>query len=191
MFESRQRLCAPRSEKYTQAGLTPMSKAIEAAIRSERWKTARRLIRTELKRSPRSHWLITRLGLTYYEERAYRASLSYSRKALKLALKCPLVLRDYAGTLQMLGRHRTALRMYRTLVSRGVEQIGREECGEGRAWARGLVADCLYRLANSYKELKERKAAIDSYRKHLRMRGPGCRSIYSVARVKIELSELI
>jgi tetratricopeptide (TPR) repeat protein len=168
-----------------------MSKAIEAAIRSERWKTARRLIRTELKRKPRNHWLLTRLGLTYYEERAYRASLSYSRKALKLAPQCPLVLWDYAGTLQMLGRHRAALRVYGTLLSHGVEKIGYGECGEGRAWARGLIADSLYRQAHSYKELKEQKAAIDSYRKHLRMRGPGCKSIYAVQTVKNELSELI
>jgi hypothetical protein len=58
-----------------------MSKVIEAAIRSQRWKKARQLIRAELKEKPDSHWLLTRLGLTYYEERAYRASLLYSQKA--------------------------------------------------------------------------------------------------------------
>jgi hypothetical protein len=63
-----------------------MSKAIEVAIRSERWKKARQLIRARLREQPDSHWLLTRLGLTYYEERAYRASLSYSRKALRSCL---------------------------------------------------------------------------------------------------------
>jgi tetratricopeptide (TPR) repeat protein len=80
-----------------------MSKAIEAAIRSERWKKARQLIRAELNEKPNSHWLLTRLGLTYYEERAYRASLWYSQKALRLAPECLLALWDYAGSLQMLG----------------------------------------------------------------------------------------
>jgi tetratricopeptide (TPR) repeat protein len=167
-----------------------MSKAIEAAIRTEKWKKARQLIRAELKERPDSHWLLTRLGLTYYEERAYRTSLSYCRKALRLAPHCPLALWDYAGSLQMLGRHRIALRVYRQLLSRGVEQIARGECGEGRGWARGLMADCLYRQAYSFTELKEQKAAIDAYRKHLKMRGPGCRSIYAVRTVKKELSEL-
>ena len=168
-----------------------MSKAVEAAIRSEKWKSARQLIRAELKEKPDSHWLLTRLGLTYYEERAYRKSLSYSRKALRLAPHCPLALWDYAGSLQMLGRHSMALRVYRQLLSRGVEQIAHGDCGEGRAWARGLMADCLYRQAQSYTELKEQKAAIDAYRKHLKMRGPGCRSIYAVRTVKKELSELV
>lgn len=168
-----------------------MSKAIEAAIHSEKWKKARQLIRAELKEKPDSHWLLTRLGLTYYEERAYRKSLSCSRKALRLAPHCPLVLWDYAGSLQMLGRHRMALRVYRQLLSRGVEQVAHDDCGEGRSWARGLIADCLYRQAQSYTELKEQKAAIDSYRKHLKMRGPACRSIYAVRTVRRELSELV
>lgn len=109
-----------------------MPKAIEEAIHSKNWRRARQLIRAELKEKPDSHWLLTRLGLTYYEERAYRKSLSYSRKALRLAPNCPLALWDYAGSLQMLGRHRTALRVYRQLLSRGVEQIAYGDCGEGR-----------------------------------------------------------
>ena len=167
-----------------------MSKAIEAAIRSEKWKKARQLILVELKEKPDSHWLLTRLGLTYYEERSYRKSLSYSRRAMALAPHCPLVLWDYAGSLQMLGKHRMALRVYRQLLSRGVEQIAHGDCGEGRGWARGLVADCLYRQAQSYTKLGEQKAAMVAYRKHLRMRGPGCRSIYAVRAVRKELSEL-
>jgi tetratricopeptide (TPR) repeat protein len=168
-----------------------MSKAIEAAIRREKWKEARQLIRAELKEKPDCHWLLTRLSLTYYEERAYRTSLSYSQKALRLAPLCPLALWDYAGSLQMLGRHRMALRVYRQLLSRGVNQIAHGDCGEGRGWARGLMADCLYRQAQSYTKLKEPKAAIEAYRKHLRMRGSGCRSIYTVRTVTKELSELV
>jgi tetratricopeptide (TPR) repeat protein len=167
-----------------------MSKAIEAAIRAQRWKKARQLIRTELKAKPRSHWLITRLGLTYYEEHAYSKSLSYTRKALELSPHCPLALWDHAGSLQMLGQHRTALRIYDRLVSRGIESIAYGDCGEGRAWARGLVADCLYRQASSKWELGRRKAAMEAYRTHLRMRGPGCRSIYSIETVRKEIAEL-
>jgi tetratricopeptide (TPR) repeat protein len=168
-----------------------MSKAIEAAIRKEKWKEARQLIRAELKKEPGNHWLLTRLGLTYYEERAYRKSLSYSQKALKLAPLCPLALWDYAGSLQMLGRHRMALGVYRQLLSRGATRIAREDCGEGRGRARGLMADCLYRQAHSYTKLKQTKSAVEAYRSHLRMRGPGCRSIYDVRTVRKELAELL
>jgi hypothetical protein len=83
-----------------------------------------------------------------------------------------------------------ALRVYGRLLSRGIEEIACEDCGEGRGWARGLIADCLYRQAQSYKKLKEQELAIDCYRKHLRMRRSGCRSIYAVRTVRKELSEL-
>jgi tetratricopeptide (TPR) repeat protein len=167
-----------------------MSKAVEAAVRAENWRKARQLIRADLKKRPDSHWLISRLGLTFYEERAYGRSLSYSRKALKLAPECPLVLWDYAGTLQMLGKHRAALRVYGRLLARGADKIANGDCGEGRAWARGLIADCFYRQAHSNEKLKRHKAAIDSYRKHLKMRGPGCRSVYPIRTVRRELPEL-
>ena len=53
-----------------------MSKAIESRIERNDWRGARRLIRSELRRKPRSHWLLTRLALTYYERRDYRRSLA-------------------------------------------------------------------------------------------------------------------
>jgi len=167
-----------------------MSEAIETAIQSENWAVARKLIRAALEREPQSHWLITRLALTYYEEQKYAASLSYSHKALKIAPRCPLALWDYAGSLQMLGIHRKALSVYRTLLARGVEGIAYGDCGEGLSWARGLISDCFYRQGLSFKKLKQKKAATESYRKHLKMRGPGCRSIYEIGGVKKELLEL-
>ena len=167
-----------------------MAGSIEAAIHSEKWKKARKLIRAELKKKPTSHWLLTRLGLTYYEERAYRVALSYEKQALKLAPRCPLVLWDYAGSLQALGKHRLALRVYCRLTSRGLDSIAFGECGEGKAWARSLIADSFYRQAISYVKVGRRKAAINAYRAHLRMRGPGCKSIYPVMMVKKELAAL-
>ena len=60
-------------------------------------------MRANLKKEPDNHWLLTRLGLTYYEERAYGASLSYERRALNLAPHCPRAFWDDAGSLQKLG----------------------------------------------------------------------------------------
>jgi tetratricopeptide (TPR) repeat protein len=151
---------------------------IENLIRAERWDEARREIHKRLLRKPDSHWLLTRLGLTYYEQRNYSTALRAQQRALLLSPSCPLVLWDYAGALQMLGRHDEALRVYRRLVRRGVESIAYGDCGEGLAWARGLVADCHYRIMNSYDALSNRSAANRALVKHLEMRGPGCRSIY-------------
>jgi tetratricopeptide (TPR) repeat protein len=166
-----------------------MSKEIEKPIDAEDWKAARRLIQAALRKEPDSHWLLTRLGLTYYEERYYRKALFYDTQALELATNCPLVLWDYAGTLDMLGRNKEAIAIYRKLVKRGVDKIAHGECGEGMAWARGVVADCLYRIARCYEEQGQPKKALNYYEQHFKRRGPGCRSIYRIDEVKKEMKE--
>jgi tetratricopeptide (TPR) repeat protein len=167
-----------------------MSKEIEKAIRADDWLTARALIRTALKSEPTSHWLIARLGLTYYEQRQYKRALRCLEKAMALAPSCPLVLWDYAGALDMLGRTDDAIRIYRRLINRGVERIAVERCGEGKAWARGLIADCHFRLASCLMEkgrFKKAEAVLD---RHIALRGRGCRTIYGMKDVRKQMREL-
>ena len=151
---------------------------IEALIREEKWPAARKAIKAALKSEPDSHWLLTRLGLTHYEQRDYAAALEWAERARELAPKCPLVAWDRAGALQMLGRHRDAIEIYRSLIRRGARRIANGPCGEGLARARGLVADCHYRIAKSLEALRQRKAALAEFERHLELRGPGCQSIY-------------
>jgi tetratricopeptide (TPR) repeat protein len=167
-----------------------MSEAIESRIAAEDWPGARRLIRAALRREPDSHWLLTRLGLTYYEQRRYADALRYATEALARAPHCPLVLWDYAGTLGQLGRHREALRIYSRLIRRGVESIAYDECGEGLNWARGLVADALYRQGLAYAALGQRRRACVALERHLALRRPGTRSIYPLREVRRELQAL-
>ena len=47
-----------------------MSDAIEKAIAREAWPASRGLMTAALRREPRSHRLLTRLALTYYEVQA-------------------------------------------------------------------------------------------------------------------------
>ena len=167
-----------------------MSKEIEKAIRADDWIAARALIRTALKSEPHSHWLMTRLGLTYYEQRQYRRALHYSEKAVSLAPSCPLVLWDYAGDLDMLERTDEAVRVYRRLINRGVERIAVERCGEGKAWARGLIADCHFRLASCLMDKGQFKKAGESLDRHVALRGRGCRTIYGMKDVRKKMREL-
>jgi hypothetical protein len=90
----------------------------------------------------------------------------------------------------MLGRTNEALAIYQHLIKRGVDRIAYDDCGEGLTWARGLVADSLYRSAHCYKTLKKPRQAVIAYEGHLAMRGPGCRSIYDLKAVKQELNDL-
>ena len=165
-----------------------MSQDIEAAIKRSDWPRARSLVRAALRKEPDSHWLITRLSLTYYEEREYERSLVLLQRAYKIAPSCPLVLWDLAGTFDMLERYQEAISVYRRLLRRGVTSVAFGDCGEGIAWARGLLADCWYRLARCQKMKGQRVQAVLSYQNHLQARGPGCRSIYPLRDVRHELA---
>jgi len=167
-----------------------MASKTERLIEAEDWPTARLAIRAELRLDPKNHWLLTRLGLTYYEEKDYKQALECERRALAEAPRCPLVLWDCAGALQMLGRSQDALKIYRRLIRRGISEIAFDDCGEGLAWARGLVADCHYRMADCYRASRRPAMAIKSLTSHLTLRGPGCRSIYPLPMVRKELQEL-
>jgi tetratricopeptide (TPR) repeat protein len=153
-------------------------KQIESAIQHENWNEARRLIRLWLRRAPSHHWLLTRLGLTYYEQRQYRKALLLHRKAMRIAPRCPLVIWDYAGALDMLGHKKEALELWRRLVSRGAQRLAFGPCGEGTQWARSLIADCYYRIARVLEEQHQRKRAVSAYEEHLSRRTRGARSIY-------------
>jgi tetratricopeptide (TPR) repeat protein len=164
-----------------------MPRTIENSIEREDWKGARKLIKTAQRRRPDDLWLIARLALTYYEEHDYERALINGQRAYGIAPRCPLVMWDMAGTLDMLGRQRDAIAIYRRLIRRGVEAIAFGDCGEGLAWARGLVADCWYRLARCQRKIGHQADAIRCYERHLEMRGPGCRSIYPLREIRKEL----
>jgi tetratricopeptide (TPR) repeat protein len=135
-------------------------------------------LRARLKAEPHHHWLLTRLSSEYYEQRRYALALKYAEKAFAEAPACPLVLWDYAGALQMLGRHHEALDLYARIVTRGVKRIATGECGEGTARARGLVSDSHYRASLSLKAIGNQQASLSAFDQCLDLRGPGCRSIY-------------
>lgn len=167
-----------------------MTKEIEELIDKENWQNARKAIMAELKNKPQDHWLLTRLGLTYYEERNYKKALEIEEEALKLSPNCPLVLWDYAGSLQMLNRHNEAIKIYEQIINKGVEEVAYGECGEGKALARGLIADCQYRISLSYRELGKENLSLRAFEKHLGLRGPGCRSIYPLKNINKEYNKL-
>jgi tetratricopeptide (TPR) repeat protein len=164
-----------------------VAKAIEKAVSREKWPTAQRLIREELKRKPTDHWLLCRLALTYYEQRQYHKALAYDLKALQNGPYCPLAIWGYAGTLDALKQPKEALELYRWLISWGEDELAYGPCGEGLRSARSLIADCFYRIACIQEYAGQRRRAIASYKEHLRRRKRGTRSIYPLNNVRRRL----
>jgi tetratricopeptide (TPR) repeat protein len=163
---------------------------IEEAIERDDWEKARLLIRQWLSREPNNHWLLTRLGLTYYERKQYKRALHYELKALQVEPYCPLVIWDYAGTLDMLGRKREALSIYRWLTTWGEERLAYGPCGEGIQAARSLIADCFYRMGAILEEQGQRKRAVAAFREHLSRRTRGTRSIYPLSQARRKYANL-
>jgi predicted Zn-dependent protease len=163
---------------------------IEVAIRIDDWQSARTLIRNALKRDPLNHWLLSRLALTYYEQKQYRRALHYDIKALQIAPYCPLAIWGYAGTLDMLERSKEALVLFKWLVSCGEPDLAYGDCGEGIRAARSLIADCYYRIAQIQEESGQRKKALAAYAEHLARRRRGTRSIYPLREVRARYKKL-
>lgn len=145
-------------------------------------------LRRQLKAEPRHHWLLTRLSSVYYERKRYGLALKYAEKAFAEVPTCPLVLWDYAGALQMQGRHSEALDLYARIVTRGVTRIASGECGEGRARARGLVSDSHYRASISLRAIGNESASLSAFEQCLDLRGPGCQSIYRLSELGAQAS---
>lgn len=166
-------------------------KVIEKAIKVHDWIAARRLIKAELKSSPKDHWLLSRLALTFYEQRQYKRALFWDAKALHESPYCPMVIWGYAGALDMLGRHSQSLSLYRYLLSWGEKQLAYGECGEGIVDARSLLADCHYRIARIWQQNRQWKRAAAEYEKHLVARKKGHGSIYPIRDVKARYKEVL
>jgi tetratricopeptide (TPR) repeat protein len=155
---------------------------IESAMDREDWECARKLILRAMEKEPDSHWLRTRLGTTYYEQRRYAEALRHFRQARKLSPACPLVNWDYAGALEALGKHRQALRIYLGLIKKGPRRLGSmDPCGEGFSRALGLVTDCLYSAALCWQGLDKKPTALRWFQAFLRARSRCRSSIYSPA----------
>ena len=158
---------------------------------AERWKDLRAVLKEDLRQDPDDHWLLTRISLTYYEQRNYKEALAYSEKAIELDPACPLALWDYAGTLDMLGRDEEAVEIWEGLLERGVESIAHGECGEGIGWARSLLNDCRYRIARIANEHQNLIRARTYYEEHLKNRRSGQYSVYTRADAQRRLRDVL
>ena len=154
------------------------TRTIDAAFGREEWETARTALRQELARDPENHWLLTRLAMTYYEQRDYKKALKISVTATQIAPGCPLVRWDRACILDMLNQTTTAIAEWKKLLKAGPSAIGGDECGEGVEWAQSLLNDCRYRIAFSSMDIQDYGSAVRYLRNYLVGRTRGISSIY-------------
>jgi tetratricopeptide (TPR) repeat protein len=168
-----------------------LSKTVDRLFAQEKWAKARAVLEKELVRDPESHWLRARLSTTYYEERNYDRALEEIELAYHRRPECPLVLWDYAGTLDAVGRTAEAIEIYGSLLGKGVDAVAHDECGEGVPWAIGLLTDCCFRLGVCYENLGNAPAAAKHFTAYLVLRTSNhAVSIYSLQDALTHLDRL-
>jgi tetratricopeptide (TPR) repeat protein len=152
---------------------------INDLFRREDWATARKLLKEELKKDPENHWLLTQLGVTFYEQRRYVQALKLIEASLKIKADCPLTLWNLAGTLDMLGKHRRAIEVFSWLLASKTSPAA-DPCWESEAWANALKTDTVYRLGACYDALGEDSVARPLYRQYLDLLLKGGEGTYSI-----------
>ena len=174
--------------------MATISQQLNKLIMADRWEEARILIRREMKkpeeRKKLLHFWLARLSTTYYEERNYRKALVLVEAAYKDSPRCPMVLWDYAGTLEMVVREEEALAIWRGLRRRHLKALAYGQCGEGVRQAKTLKNDCLYRIANVYRRQNKLKEAKAYFLQYIRQRRKGVWSIYTLHDAKKKLKDI-
>ncbi len=161
---------------------------INGLIEAEQWEDARALIEKTLKREPRSHWLLTQLGETHYEQREYKKALEVLLRAWEVLSDCPLTLWHLAGTLDALGDHSEAIRLY-TWLLRSTKTPEDDSCWESAEWTDALKTDCVFRMGLCFKHLNRNQLAAHCFRKYIDIFSLGCEGSYTLEDARKLLQE--
>lgn len=92
--------------------------------------------------------------------------------------------------MEMLGQSSAALRVYRKLTRRSLDDVAHGPCGEGMVWARGLVADVYFRVGQIHTEAGRRVLARRAFEKALVCRRERASCIYSRREISAHLRGL-
>lgn len=165
------------------------ARTLETLLQQGAWEEARKQIEQELKRRPDDHWLLTQLGVTYYEQGRYRESLDPLLKSLKIVPDCPLTLWNVAGALDALGKPKPAISIY-TWLLRSTKSAADDPCWESEAWADSLKTDCVYRVGISFQHLGRRDSAEHCFRQYINLILAGMNGTYAIEEAADHIREL-
>ncbi len=166
-----------------------ISAKINDLFRHGDWEEARRLLVREQDEAPTNHWVLTQLGVTFYEQRRYEEALPLFLASRKIVPDCPLTLWNLAGTLDALGKHANAMRIYTCLLQNN-KSPEEDPCWESVEWADALKADCVYRLGVCFQHLGKKRKAELCYRQFLNLLSIGIDATYSIDDVKRQMRDL-
>ncbi|MFL5322475.1 MAG: hypothetical protein ACJ790_22640 [Myxococcaceae bacterium] len=149
--------------RLTRAQMRERCRHIDRLIDAKKLARARRMIIATLAFESRDHWLLSRLATVERHADNAAEALRIARAALRDWPSCPLLIWECAESELELGRRKSALHRFESMARRRVSTLAFEQCGEGIAWARGIVADSHVRAA----EVAGALGMIPRARRHL------------------------
>jgi tetratricopeptide (TPR) repeat protein len=169
--------------------MASFSDKINGLFAKEEWAKARPLLEAELLKRPDDHWVLTQLGVTFYEQRHYEESLKLFLKSKEIVPDCPLTLWNLAGAFDALGKHADAINLYTWIVECTKSPEG-DPCWESKQWADALKTDSVYRLGVCFQNLGNSPAAEFCYRQHVELVLTGAEGLYSIEDTRRRIQSL-
>jgi tetratricopeptide (TPR) repeat protein len=118
-------------------------------------------------------------------------ALEKIEKAYSIAPHCPLVNHNLALIYSSLGNEKKAIKIWENLLSKDINDVAFDECGEGLKWTKSLFNDIRYDIALDYFELKNYQKAKKYIKSHINNRKRGQFSIYSLKVVQKKEKEIL
>ncbi|MCE9533825.1 MAG: hypothetical protein K8T89_22265 [Planctomycetes bacterium] len=165
------------------------TRTIERHLEQEAWEDARKFITRDLTQQPDNHWLLTQLGVTYYEQGQYRESLQPLLSSLKIVPDCPLTLWNLAGALDALGKPEVAIPIY-TWLLRSKKTAEDDACWESEEWTEALKTDCVYRVGLCFQHMELWGSAEHCFRQYINLLLVGMDGTYPVEEAAQHIREL-
>jgi tetratricopeptide (TPR) repeat protein len=165
------------------------SEKIDDLFRRGAWEKARKALEKERQKDPENHWVLTQLGVTFYEQQRYEEALQLFLASREIVPDCPLTLWNLAGTLDALGKPAEAIPIYVWLLENDKSPED-DPCWESKKWAQSLKADCVYRLGVCFQHLGDKRKAEECYRRYLDLLLSGIDGLYSSEEVTRQIRAL-
>ena len=166
-----------------------LSSKIHELFRQGEWEEAREILEGEREKEPRSHWVLTQLGVTFYERFKYEDAYKLFLDSLNILNDCPLTLWNLAGTLDSLGKHADAIRIY-TWLLRSKKTADESPCWESKEWSEVLKTDCVYRMGVCFRHLDKKHEAEHCFRQYVNLLLTGIEGTYSIEEVREQIQKV-